>query len=335
MDRSQDEKEKEEVKMGARVNLWVLVFALVLISSTWYISELPDKVYISMSEPQPYPVDTVTVGSGTEETGDEHVFYSSNGTLEFYDVIATADDIHPDGRIFMQTSGGGVFFRGRWPMDSLHPNNLGGHILLTDGKDIEPNYDTDTAKTVIVVTNHTWGEIYSDEYTGVRIYFQLLSSVMEGYESSSVTYGLTAVPANDPRNMYLWNHTILQQTGVCTASELMSGVWLNVTFTSAQRSAMLTYSSELIRVHFNAEDGIMHHTVAIKVACWFERPAEGGVYETENGETVVVHDNTIWNHLNILKVSAGLVGAMCILAAVASTPLWNPTRAWGRRRGRR
>jgi len=342
VDRSQDEKEKEEVKMGARVNLWVLVFALVLISSTWYISELPDYAYLSMTEP--HEISFTGVEDGGEPTVEETIEVSGTEYSIVWQTESNNSYFYRRGRRYMQD-------------DTLWSNNqyrVWGHKYVSEeyaeeGGSIYPNYYPNGIDRITLPGDGvTYYIIIHLELTpeyclNEQAYF--LSFMLR---PMSGNYGITQI---NPWVYLYYNtetggYTVVHDYGYGT---LAIGVtrWYNLTL-SEDTLTNLTSNTPVEGWHsfeivIKYADGAANqrYLTQLDFEARLLRPVEEGAY-TDNGTTVIVR--SIFSKLDIMKVSGGLVGAMCILAAVASTPLWNPTRAWrggrsrgsqGRRRGRR
>jgi len=313
MDRPQNEK--EEVKMGARVNLWVLVFALVLISSTWYISELPDRIYISQTEPQPV--------SAEFQTGVQ--------VQNFTEWLAEAGNYTDEWEYWDAHESGDIWAK------SLGTDN--DKVLVYTGSNY---YIPVTYNSVDIFETETHSSLASDPTSIECTYGIAISTILSSeYYFFSFYICSPNVDTAQSTTLYYYIYTsdgtslTLLFTASIDSAAVQSGVWYHHTYTTDELQTLANYATGYPHIKIRNTGRIAKATDSVTFCALFKKPAEGGVYETENGETVVVHDNTIWNHLNILKVSAGLVGAMCILAAVASTPLWNPTRAWRRRRRRR
>ena len=304
--------------MGARVNLWVLVFATVLILSTWYISELPDRIYTSLTEPQ--DIEIAVPGPEVIDTAT----WLSEYTTDYYDA-SQSGDILAYANLIDQVciKECGDSYDESLPITYNVSDTVKEHFSSTD-KSI--NYFRLHYATL------TGNDILANELYFVKIYFQLDNI---GNVESIINYRLELQPSLENFDT---PHVV--KTIEIPKQQAPQGVWINFTLTDDEIATIMSYASCYMCVYVWGidKDGYLAQLASAPFNCFFTTifyKPEAGAYETENGETVVIHSNQMWTRLNVLKVSAGLVGAMCILAAVASTPLWNPTRAWGRRRGRR
>ena len=319
------------MKMGARVNLWVLVFATILLSTTWYISTLPMRIYASSSEPSPLTVRIPdTEGAESPDPWDPippdgwEIAYHTDNILD-YDEREIRNFAWPSptnvGTGYAQVHAYSSTMRtkdltvqpniGQYEMDYLHTaDNLS---LGYDGEYVVINLAIDTMhcyeNQISLFTIRFM--LYSGSDPNVHIKLYAVSEVEEYELASSDTLSVSATS-------YVEVNLTVDYDDYVSA--------LGISGTSYNRLTLVV-KDEGPQYNLDDTHGYYCEVIAYK-------PDDGGVYETEGGETITVMPEP-FTPLNILKICTGLVGAMCILAAAASTPLWNPTKAWGRRRGRR